>query len=89
MKKNKKRTPVLPTEHTPDALQVREYADTEKSFAEFIKKNQQCAAAKVAEPMLVRNMRLTPAGSILKRPYEGHKSCSEKLEHEFKYKGKR
>lgn len=40
MKKTKKRIPVLPIEHTPEELQLREYADTEKSFAEFIKKNQ-------------------------------------------------
>ena len=27
MKKSKKRTPVLPSEHTPEELQLREYAD--------------------------------------------------------------
>ena len=40
MKKSKKRTPVLPSEHTPEELQLREYADKINPLAELIKKNQ-------------------------------------------------
>lgn len=40
MTKTKKRTPVLPIEHTPEELKLRAYADKINPLAELIKKNQ-------------------------------------------------
>ena len=54
MKKTKKRTSVLPIEHTPEELQLREYADKINPLAELIKKNQKRKEDKTPKEVIER-----------------------------------
>ncbi len=72
MKKNKKRTPVLPAEHTDEELQLWEYADKINPLAELIKKNQKRKEDKTPkeEDRRLRDVRLPLAGAVLEVGFE-------------------
>lgn len=90
MKKTKKRTPVLPTEHTPEELQLREYADKINPLAELIKKKQTHKDKKAQDNQRrkLRDVRLPLPGSILEKDYKGKRLAVKVLEVGFEYESK-
>lgn len=72
MKKSKKRTPVLPTEHPPEEQQLREYADKINPLAELIKKNQKRKEDKTPkeEDRRLRDVRLPLAGAVIVKKWK-------------------
>ena len=72
MKKTKKRTPVLPTEHPPEEQQLREYADKINPLAELIKKNQKRKEDKTPkeEARRLRDVRLPLAGAVIVKKWK-------------------
>lgn len=88
MKKSKKRTPVLPTEHTPEEQQLREYADKINPLAGLIKKNQKRKEDKTPKEDARRDVRLPLAGAVLEKKYKGMEISVKVLEVGFEYNSK-
>lgn len=90
MKKTKKRNPVLPTEHTPEELQLREYADKINPLAELIKKKQTHKDKKFPDNhgRKLRDVRLPLPGSVLEKDYKGKRLTVKVLEVGFEYESK-
>ena len=72
MKKTKKRTPILPTEHPPEEQQLREYADKINPLAELIKKNQKRKEDKTPREDVrrLRDVRLPLAGAVIVKKWK-------------------
>ena len=72
MTKTKKRTPVLPIEHTPEELKLRAYADKINPLAELIKKNQKRKEDKMPkeEDRRLRDVRLPLAGAVIVKEWK-------------------
>ena len=81
MKKSKKRTPVLPSEHTPEELQLREYAD------KINQKRKEDKTPKEDDRRL-RDVRLPLAGAVLEKKYKGMEISVKVLEVGFEYNSK-
>lgn len=90
MKKSKKRTPVLPAEHTDEELQLREYADKINPLAELIKKNQKRKEDKTPKEdgRRLRGVRLPLSGAVLEKKYKGMEISVKVLEVGFEYNSK-
>lgn len=90
MKKTKKRTSVLPIEHTPEELQLREYADKINPLAELIKKKQTHKDKKAQNNhgRKLRDVRLPLPGSVLEKDYKGKRLAVKVLEVGFEYESK-
>lgn len=90
MKKTKKRTPILPTEHTPEEQQLREYADKINPLAELIKKNKARNDKKETEvsSRKLRDVRLPLPGSVLEKDFKGKRLVVKVLEAGFEYENK-
>lgn len=90
MKKTKKRTPILPTEHTPAEQQLREYADKINPLAELIKKSKARSNKKETEvsSRKLRDVRLPLPGSVLEKDFKGKRLVVKVLEAGFEYENK-
>lgn len=90
MKKTKKRTPVLPEEHTSEELQLREYADKINPLAELIKKKQAHKDRKSPDNhgRKLRDVRVPLPGSVLEKDYKGKRLVVKVLEVGFEYESK-
>lgn len=90
MKKSKKRRPVLPSEHTPEEQQLREYADKINPLAELIKKKQthKDKQSQDNHGHKLRDVRLPLPGSVLEKDYKGKRLAVKVLEVGFEYESK-
>ena len=62
----------MPTEHTPEEQQLREYADKINPLAELIKKNQKRKEDKTPkeEDRRLRDVRLPLAGAVIVKKWK-------------------
>ena len=90
MKTTKKRTPILPTEHTPEEQHLREYADKINPLAELIQKNQTRKEKKSQnnQGRKLRDVRLPLPGSVLEKDFKGKRLVVKVLEAGFEYENK-